>query len=164
MSVIGSTSYMWKVLRMPIEFFSQRMTGDIQGRQETNAEIAGTLVNTLAPLVLNTLMMVLYLVLMLRQSLLLTAVGISTLLLDVAVSRIISEKRVNITRIEQRDSAMLASTTASGIQMIETIKASGAEDGFFQKWSGYQASVSENGRRSASAMTASSPVRQLMRC
>ncbi len=58
MSVIGSTSYMWKVLRMPIEFFSQRMTGDIQGRQETNAEIAGTLVNTLAPLVLNTLMMV----------------------------------------------------------------------------------------------------------
>ena len=141
MSVIGSTSYMWKVLRMPMEFFSQRMAGDIQGRQETNAEIAGTLVNTLAPLVLNTLMMVLYLVLMLRQSLLLTAVGISTLLLDVAVSRIISEKRVNITRIEQRDSAMLASTTASGIQMIETIKASGAEDGFFQKWSGYQASV-----------------------
>ena len=80
---------------------------DHPDRQETNAEIAGTLVNTLAPLVLNTLMMVLYLVLMLRQSLLLTAVGISTLLLDVAVSRIISEKRVNITRIEQRDSAML---------------------------------------------------------
>ena len=29
MSVIGSTSYMWKVLRLPMEFFSQRMAGDI---------------------------------------------------------------------------------------------------------------------------------------
>ncbi len=141
MSIIGSTSYMWKVLHMPMEFFSQRMAGDIQSRQTTNATIASTLVNTFAPLLLNTIMMVFYLILMLKQSVSLTAIGISTLVLNIFMSRIISEKRVNITRVMQRDMAKLGSTTVAGIEMIETIKASGAEGGFFQKWAGYQASV-----------------------
>lgn len=141
MTVVGSTAYMWKVLHMPMEFFSQRMAGDIQSRQETNASIAGTLVNTFAPLLLNSIMMVFYLVLMLRQSIILTAIGISTLVLNIIMSRIISEKRVNITRVMQRDAAKLGATTVAGIEMIETIKASGAENGFFNKWAGYQASV-----------------------
>ena len=149
MSAIGSTTYMWKVLRMPMEFFSQRMAGDIQQRRGTNESIAGTLVGTLAPLALNTIMMIFYLVLMLQYSLVLTAIGIGTLTLNIIMSRIISEKRINITRVMQRDSAKLTSTTVSGIEMVETIKASGAENGFFRKWSGYQASVNSQVVRSA---------------
>ena len=141
MTVIGSSAYMWKVLHMPMEFFSQRMAGDIQSRQATNASIAGTLVNTFTPLLLNTIMMFFYLALMLKQSIVLTFIGISTLVINMVMSRIISEKRVNITRVMQRDSAKLSATTVAGIEMIETIKASGAENGFFQKWAGYQASV-----------------------
>ena len=141
MAVIGSTKYMWKVLRMPMEFFSQRLAGDIQGRLALNSAIAETLVNTLAPLVLNTSMMVFYLVLMLRQSPALTVIGLVTLVLNTVMSRVISEKRVNITRVQMRDSGKLESITVTGIEMIETIKASGAENGFFQKWAGYQASV-----------------------
>ncbi|MBQ8136643.1 MAG: ATP-binding cassette domain-containing protein, partial [Clostridia bacterium] len=141
MSLIGSASYIWKVLHMPMEFFSQRMAGDIQQRRSTNESIASTLVNTLAPLALNTIMMVFYLVLMLRRSLILTAIGISTIVLNIFMSRIISEKRINITRVLQRDSGKLVATTISGIEMVETIKSSGAERGFFRKWAGYQASV-----------------------
>ena len=141
MSIVGSSTYMWKVLSLPMEFFSQRMAGDIQSRQATNASIAGTLVNTFAPLALNSIMMVFYLVLMLKQSVPLTAIGIGTLAVNAFMSRMISEKRINITKIMQRDIAKLSSTTVAGIEMIETIKASGAENGFFQKWAGYQASV-----------------------
>ncbi|MDO4852428.1 MAG: NHLP family bacteriocin export ABC transporter peptidase/permease/ATPase subunit [Clostridia bacterium] len=141
MSVIGSTSYMWKVLRLPIEFFSQRMTGDILQRQDTNASIAGTLVDTAAPLLLNTGMTVFYLVLMIRYSLILTLVGLTSVFLNLLAARLISEKRLNVTRVQVRDSGKLASTTMAGISMTETIKASGAENGFFAKWAGYQASV-----------------------
>ena len=141
MAAIGSTTYMWKVLRMPMEFFSQRMAGDIQQRRGTNESIAETLVGTLAPLALNTIMMVFYLVLMLQRSVLLTCIGIGTLMLNIVMSRIISEKRINITRVLQRDCAKLSATTVSGVEMMETIKASGAENGFFRKWAGYQASV-----------------------
>lgn len=141
MAVIGSSTYMWKVLRMPMEFFSQRMAGDIQQRQQQNESIAETLINTLAPLVLNTIMMVFYLFIMLRYSPFLTLVGVVAVAVNLLLSRIISEKRINLTRIQMRDSGKLAGTTVAGVEMIETIKASGAENGFFRKWSGYQASV-----------------------
>ena len=149
MAVVGSTSYMWKVLRMPMEFFSQRMAGDIQGRMASNASIAGTLVNTLAPLVLNTIMMLFYLVVMLRYSVPLTLIGLSSIVINLFVSSIISKKRVNITRVQMRDKGKLAGATVAGIEMIETIKASGAENGFFEKWSGYQASVNTQSVRFA---------------
>ena len=149
MAVIGSTTYMWKVLRMPMEFFSQRLAGDIQSRSSMNASIAGTLVDTFAPLMLNTVMMVFYLVLMLRQSPILTLIGIVTLVLNIAMSRIISNKRINITRVQMRDAGKLEAATVSGIEMIETIKASGAENGFFQKWAGYQASVNAQSVKAA---------------
>ena len=141
MAIIGNTSYMWKVLRLPMEFFSQRMAGDIQSRSSMNAAIAGTLVNTFAPLMLNTIMMIFYLVLMLRDNPILTVIGIVTVIINMAVSRIISDRRINITRVQLRDAAKLESTTVQGIDMIETIKSSGAESGFFRKWAGYQASV-----------------------
>ena len=141
MALIGSSSFVWKILRMPVEFFTQRMAGDILQRLGSNASIASTLVNTFAPLLLNTIMMIFYLVVMIRYSVLLTIVGIVTILLNLIVSQFVSAKRVNITRVQMRDSGKLSSATVSGIQMVETIKASGAENGYFQKWAGYQASV-----------------------
>lgn len=144
MAVIGSTSYMWKVLHLPMDFFSQRLAGDIQSRMYLNASISTILVEIFAPLLLNTVMMIFYLVLMLKQSVMLTMIGIFTIVLNIIMSRIIAEKRINITRVLMRDQGKLESSTVSGISMIETIKASGAEDGFFRKWAGFQASVNSS--------------------
>ena len=141
MAIEGNASYMWKVLRLPMEFFSQRMTGDILQRQGTNASIAGTLVETVAPLAMNTVMMLFYLVIMIRYSVWMTLVGLASLVVNLLVARYLSNKRVNLTRVQMRDEGKLVSTTMAGISMAETIKASGAENGFFRKWSGYQASV-----------------------
>lgn len=141
MDVVGSSTYMWKVFRLPMEFFSQRMAGDIQQRKDTNARIAGQLVGIFAPLFLNTVMMFFYLIVMLRYSVLLTIVGIASILIQYGLSRIIAKKRVNITRVMMRDAGKLSSYTVSGMEMIENIKASGAENGYFERWSGYQASI-----------------------
>lgn len=141
LAIIGNSIYMWKVLRMPIEFFSQRMAGDIQQRQATNASIAEVLIDTLAPLALNAIMMVFYLIVMLRISLLLTLIGIASIFINMLIANVISRKRVNITRVQMRDMGKLAGATVSGIEMVETIKAAGAENGFFEKWAGYQAGV-----------------------
>ena len=144
LAVVGNTTFMWKILRMPMEFFSQRMAGDIQGRQSANAMIAEQLVNTFAPLVLEAAMMVFYLVVMLRYSVVLTLIGLFSVLANLVISQIVLKKRINITRVQMRDAGKLAGTTVAGIEMIETIKASGAENGFFEKWAGYQASVNTN--------------------
>lgn len=141
LAVVGNTSYLWHVLNLPMEFFSQRMAGDIQQRKDTNAGIANSLVNLFAPLALNAAMMVFYLVVMIRYSPLLTAVGVFSIVVNLGLSSLISHKRVNLTRVQLRDAGKLAGATVAGIEMIETIKSSGAENGYFEKWAGYQASV-----------------------
>ncbi len=140
-AIIADSEYMWHVLRLPMEFFSQRMAGDIQGRRSQNAGIAGSIIETFAPLIIQLFMLFFYLFVMLRYSIALSFIGIVSVFLNMAVSRYISKKRINLTRVSQRDSGKLAGATVAGIEMIESIKSSGAENGFFEKWSGYQATV-----------------------
>ena len=139
MDIVGNSTYMWKVFRLPMEFFSQRMAGDIQYRKDANARIASQLVNIFAPLLLNTVMMIFYLVVMLRYSLALTLIGISSVAAQLILSVIIANRQVNITRVMMKYSGKLSGYTVSGMEMIESIKAGGAETGYFEKWSGYQA-------------------------
>lgn len=139
LDTVDSASYMWKMLKMPLEFFSQRMAGDLQERQRSNALIADTLVNTFAPLAFNTVLLILYLLVMFAYSWQLTLIGLLALFINTVVSGIISKKQVNISRVAMRDSSKLNSMTISGIEMIETIKSNGAENGFFAKWAGYLA-------------------------
>lgn len=141
LAVVANATFMWHVLRLPMEFFSQRMAGDIAGRQNTNEGVASSLISQIAPLFLNFVMLIFYLTVMLRYSVVLTVIGISSLLINLLIGRIVSQKRVNLTRVQMRDSGKLAGATVSGIEMIETIKASGAENGYFERWAGYQASV-----------------------
>lgn len=141
LAIVGSTSFMWKVLHLPMAFFSQRMAGDIQQRQNANAAIAGSMVKVLAPLAIDAALMLFYLIVMFRYSVLLTLMGVASIVINLSLSRLIAKKRVNITRVQQRDEGKLAGATVAGIEMIETIKSSGAENGFFERWVGYQASV-----------------------
>lgn len=141
MSVYGNTSYMWKVLNLPMDFFSQRYAGDILSRRAGNAGVAHSLIYTFAPLFLNAVMMVFYLAVMLKNSVILTFVGISSIVINMITANVISKKRINLSRAKMRDAGKLSSCTTAGIEMIETIKASGAEEGYFRKWAGYQAGV-----------------------
>lgn len=140
LAIVGSTSFMWKVLPT-MAFFSQRMAGDIQQRQNANAAIAGSMVKVLAPLAIDAALMLFYLIVMFRYSVLLTLMGVASIVINLSLSRLIAKKRVNITMVQQRDEGKLAGATVAGIEMIETIKSSGAENGFFERWAGYQASV-----------------------
>ena len=81
---------------------------------------------------------------MIRYSLVMTLVGIISVVFNLLMSRYISKKRINFSRVQMRDSGKLVSTTMNGIAMIETIKASGAENGYFERWSGYQASLNSS--------------------
>ena len=141
LAVSANSGFMWHVLRLPIEFFSQRYAGDIAQRQQSNEGIAETLIAHLAPMALNLAMLFFYFFVMLQYSPLLTVIGLFTAVLNLAVTQYVSGKRINLARAQMRDAGKLAATALSGIEMIDTIKASGAENGFFERWSGLNASV-----------------------
>ncbi|MDD3279709.1 MAG: NHLP family bacteriocin export ABC transporter peptidase/permease/ATPase subunit [Lachnospiraceae bacterium] len=142
MSIVSNASFLWHILKLPMGFFSQRMAGDLAGRQRLNDSIAETLIAKMAPAVINILLLVFYLAVMLTYSPLLTAVGLGAVFFNLVIGKILSDQRVQTTRLRMRDEGKLNSATVSGIDMIETIKSSGAENGFFERWAGYQASVS----------------------
>ena len=148
-AVVSSSRFMWHLLHLPVGFYSQRMVGDLQQRQESNETIASTLMEQLAPSLLNALLLSLYLGVMLSYSWKLTLVGLFTIILNSFLANYISKQRVNVTRQQMRDSGMFYGITIAGIESIETIKASGAEDGYFERWAGYQALVNDVGVRFA---------------
>jgi ABC-type bacteriocin/lantibiotic exporter with double-glycine peptidase domain len=137
LAIEANASFMWHVLRLPVEFFAQRFAGDIASRQSSNEQIASTLIGQLAPVFLNTVLLILYLVVMLKYSIILSAVGIVTVVINMLAMRLVSQKRVNLSRVMLRDSGKLSGVTMSGFEMIETIKAAGAENSFFERWAGY---------------------------
>lgn len=142
-AITANAEFLWHVLRLPMVFFTQRMAGDIASRQRSNQSIAATLLSMLAPQILNMAMLVFYLLIMLRYNVILTLVGVTAVLINLYVANVISKKRIAITRVQARDESKLIGATLTGIDMIETLKAAGAENGFFQTWSGYQASANK---------------------
>ena len=142
-AVVSSSRFMRHLLHLPMRFYSQRMVGDLQQRQSANEIIAYHLVGQLAPVLVNGVMLILYLVVMLHYSILLTAVGLVAVVSNAILARQISKKRVNISRSGAANMGKLYATTVGGIEMIETIKSAGAEQGYFGRWAGYQASVNE---------------------
>jgi ABC-type bacteriocin/lantibiotic exporter with double-glycine peptidase domain len=122
-AVTANAQFLWHILRLPLEFFSQRMAGDIANRQNSNQGIALTLLRTMAPQALNIIMLVFYLIIMIRYSILLTLVGIITMAADLVTARFISAKRIAMSRVYARDAGKLIGATVTGIDMIETLKA-----------------------------------------
>lgn len=143
-AVVSSSRFMRHLLHLPVGFYAQRMVGDLQQRQLTNETIAFALIGQLAPVLINMIMLVLYLLIMLNYSVLLTAVGLFTVVANAFLARYISKKRINIARAGAANMGKLYATTIGGIEMIETIKAAGAENGYFGRWAGYQAAVNES--------------------
>jgi NHLM bacteriocin system ABC transporter peptidase/ATP-binding protein len=140
-AVVSSGRFMQHLLRLPVDFYSQRSVGDIQLRQRENGTIMFTLMSLLAPSLINILMMILYVTVMLSYSVLLTCVGVGLILINAFVARFISMKRKDITRSMTKDTGKQYGIMVSSFDMIETIRSVGAEDGIFERFSGTQALV-----------------------
>ena len=137
MAIDANSNFFWHLLRLPMDFFSQRYVGDLILRQKSNQNIAATLVQQLAPLAIQMMLLVLYLTFMIRYSLLLTLIGLGSMGLNIVLASYISTKRVDVARIAERDMGKYYGVTMSCLDNIETIKAAGAENGFFSHWAGY---------------------------
>ena len=141
MAVGGSSRFLWHVLRLPVEFFSQRYSGDISARVGINDRVAQLLSRDLATNVLGALMVVFFAAVLFRYDPVLTGIGIAIAALNVAALRFVSRKRVDGNRRFLQDQGKMMGTALGGLQTIETLKATGSESDLFARWAGYQAKV-----------------------
>ncbi|MCL2820358.1 MAG: NHLP family bacteriocin export ABC transporter peptidase/permease/ATPase subunit [Oscillospiraceae bacterium] len=138
-AITANAEFMWHVLRLPMEFFSQRYAGDILMRQSSNEGIASMLISQFSPILINMGLMIFYFIMLLQYNPILTAIGIGSAVLNMVFSQYMAKKSVTFARQSQSSGGNLSSVTMSSIDMIETIKASGAEGGIFERYAGYLA-------------------------
>ena len=132
----GNREYLYHLLRLPMSFFSMRHVGDLQQRMHLNEQITHSLVDVLAPQVINIGLLLLYLVLMFSYSTWLTLIGIVAAAVNLGIVKYFSKVRINLIRSMEHSEGQYFSATISCIDNMESIKAAGAEMGFFKYWSG----------------------------
>lgn len=146
LAVTASARFFSHLFSLPMSFFVQRFAGDLTRRVQSNDRVAQFLSRDAATSVLGVFLIIFYATVMVRYDLMLTLLGVGVALLNLGVLKMVMRKCDDLNQRLLLDLGKFYGSTMNGIQMIETLKASGSESDFFAFWSGYQAKV-VNGRQ-----------------
>ncbi|MFE6287107.1 NHLP family bacteriocin export ABC transporter peptidase/permease/ATPase subunit [Streptomyces sp. NPDC057877] len=146
-STLSSARFLRHLLRLPVTFYAQRSPADLVQRLQSNDAVAETLARDLAAAGVDAVVVVLYALLLYTYDPQLTFVGIGVALLNIVAMRVVVRLRATRTAKLRADSARLTNTAYTGLQLIETMKATGGEDGYFRKWAGQHATTLEEQQR-----------------
>ncbi len=141
LAITTSSKFFWHVLHLPVEFFAQRYAGDLSSRLSSNEQVASLLSGQLATNALNCVLIIFYAALMFQYDVTLTLVGVTIALLNIITLKIVSRQRVDQNQKMLQTNGKFYSDAMSGLSIIETLKASGAESDFFARWAGLHANV-----------------------
>lgn len=134
-----SSRFLWHILRLPVSFYDQRFAGEISSRVRLNDSLANLLSGRLATTVISAITVVFYAAVMLQYDVILTSIGVAFVGVNVTVLRWVSRQRVDANMRLMQEQGKVSGVSISGLQSMETLKASGLESDFFSKWAGYYA-------------------------
>ncbi|HNY11317.1 MAG TPA: NHLP family bacteriocin export ABC transporter peptidase/permease/ATPase subunit [Candidatus Wallbacteria bacterium] len=141
LAVTSSAKFFNHLLHLPIEFFAQRFAGDLSARLQSNDQVAQLFSGELATNALNCILIVFYAFLMCQYDILLTAIGIAIALVNILILQAVSRRKVDQNQKLLQIRGKFMGDAVSGLSIIETLKASGAESDFFEKIGGLHANV-----------------------
>ncbi|NMF62971.1 ABC transporter [Brasilonema octagenarum UFV-OR1] len=139
LSVGMKSRYLWHILRLPLSFYDQRYAGEISSRIQLNNSVADMLSGELATTVIAAASVSLYVIVMLQYDVVLTLIAIAFVIINLAALQWVRGRRVdaNIKLIQEQ--GKVSGVEISGLQSMETLKASGLESDFFSRWAGHYA-------------------------
>lgn len=139
LTLTNSARFLWHVLRLPITFFTQRFAGDIGSRVAANDRLASLLSGEISTSFVSLVSMFFYGLIMFLYDWQLTLLAIIVVAINSNLLFRIARGIENSSRRLQQELGRLAGIEMSGLEAIETIKASSGENDFFQRWAGYHA-------------------------
>ena len=123
LALVSSSKFFWHVLRLPIEFFTQRYAGDIGNRVHLNDRVARLLSGDLATAAFNLFSAAFLVLIMLTYSASLTLIGVGFAAVNIATLTYVARKRADGNmRLTQEDGKQFG-VAVGGLQIIETLKA-----------------------------------------
>jgi NHLM bacteriocin system ABC transporter peptidase/ATP-binding protein len=147
LSIQMSATFLWHLLRLPIRYFDSRSPGGLVTRVQFNNYVAFLLSKQLATAAIGLITMTLFGVIMVALNPLLGAVAIGVAIFNLGALLGVSRARTSMNQELQQTLVRLSGYTYVGINMIDDIKATGAEDEYFARWAGIQAQSVNSGQR-----------------
>ena len=138
-ALASASKFFWHVLRLPVEFYTQRSPGEISSRVGINDKVAGMLSGDLARAFLAVIQAVFFAALMLFYDVWLTLISVVVVSVNIFVLQQVAQRTKEASQKLAIDGGKVYGATMSGLQVMETVKSSGGESSFFSKWAGYQA-------------------------
>ena len=143
LTIAGSSSFFMHIMRLPVEFFQQRFSGEIAMRVGFSEQVANVLTGEAATALLDLLVAVFFLLLLLQYSVWLTVIGVTISLMNLALMYFIRKRLLEMSMKMQQDAGKAMGTAVGGLQLIETLKANGNEADFFSRWAGHNAKLTQ---------------------
>ncbi len=137
LSASMKSKFLWHILRLSISFYDQRFAGEISSRIQLNDSIANLLSGKLATSAIAAASIFLYVIVMLQYDVLLTSIAIAFVATNLVTLQWVSRQRTDTNTKMMQEDGKVQGIAISGLQSIETLKASGLESDFFSKWAGH---------------------------
>jgi NHLM bacteriocin system ABC transporter peptidase/ATP-binding protein len=141
LAVVMISRFLWRVLSLPMDFFSQRHVGDIATRVGANEQISRLLSGGVVTNALSLTSLVFFAAAMAAYDPLLTAIVVGMSLVNIVALKLIGQRREDLGRSLALERGKLVGSTIGAVRTIETLKAGGLEDEAFGHWAGIQAKV-----------------------
>ncbi|MXX04909.1 MAG: NHLP family bacteriocin export ABC transporter peptidase/permease/ATPase subunit [Gemmatimonadetes bacterium] len=138
-SVAGYSNGMSRLLRLPVEFFENRLAGDITDRVSSTDRIAKNLADQFLVLVIDMAMSAVFLIAMFAFDTVLTLIVIVLALLHAVLARFLNNLRAVRSQTMRREQGLLIGLGMQMLSHADNLRMTGADDRFFSRWSGQQA-------------------------
>lgn len=139
MSVVFGDRLLSKLLRLPIEYFSQRLSSDLTERILSVDRIAKGLQVHLVELAIEFAMSAVFLVAMFVFDAALALVVLGLAVLNVLAARAVERMRSEENHLLRREQSMLTGHGMLMLHQADNLRMTASDDGFFSRWGGHQA-------------------------
>ncbi len=138
-SIIFGNRSVSQLLRLPIDYFSHRLVGELATRIQSIDRIARGLSERFLGVLIDVAMSAVFLAVMVAYDLLLALVILTLALLNALLLGLITRARSDKATALRREQGLLAGIATVMLHQADNLRMTAAEDRMFARWGGHQA-------------------------
>ena len=138
-SVIAANRCVSRLLRLPVEYFSHRLVGDLTARVLSIDRVATGLSEHFLDLLIEIAMSAVFLAVMLAYDPVLALVVLALAALNAVAARAVTRFRTDSSHALKRERGLLVGVGMLMLERTDTLRVTASDDRFFSRWGGHQA-------------------------
>ncbi len=143
-SAVSGSKLFKNMFAQPMKFFEQYSAGELMTRIENNAKLDNSIMQSLVPRFIDAFMTIIYFVVLMRYNYVITLICLAIEIINILVTLYFQERNAIISKSMATTSGTLKTSILNGMNMIDTIKSTGAERSFYNIWYESQEQVCES--------------------